>query len=104
MRILFPSASAIALSLLFAALLSPAFILNLIQFSVHPSLEMMPCLIAFFFSEAVFHKSQWHANMSKSSMLNISFLSNLTANFLMIALPMLLTNVLFGSAVVDIQF
>ena len=32
-------------------------------------------------------------------MLNISFPSNLTANFFMIALPMLLTRALFGSAV-----
>ena len=32
-------------------------------------------------------------------MLNISFPSNLTANFFMIALPMLLTKVLFGSVV-----
>ena len=39
--------------------------------------------------------------MSKSSMLSLSFPSNLTANFLMIALPMLLTNVLFASTVED---
>ena len=39
--------------------------------------------------------------MSKSSMLHISFPSNFTANFLTIALPMLLTNVLFTSAVED---
>ena len=39
--------------------------------------------------------------MSKSSMLKISFPSNFTANFLMIALPMLLTNVLFASMVED---
>ena len=39
--------------------------------------------------------------MSKSSMLQISFPSNFTANFLMIALPMLLTNVLFASMVED---
>ena len=37
--------------------------------------------------------------MSKSSMLSISFPSNLTANFLMITLPMLLTNILFLSLV-----
>ena len=49
----FPYASAITLSQLFVASLSPAFILNLMQFVVHPSLEMMPCLMAFFFSEAV---------------------------------------------------
>ena len=39
--------------------------------------------------------------MSKSSMLKISFPSNFTANILMIALPMLLTNVLFESMVED---
>ena len=39
--------------------------------------------------------------MSKSSMLNISFPSNFTVNFLMIAPPMLLTNVLFASTVED---
>ena len=37
--------------------------------------------------------------MSKLSMLIIKFPSNFTANFLMIALPMLLTKVLLGSAV-----
>ena len=37
--------------------------------------------------------------MSKSSTLKISFPSIFTANFLMIALPMLLTNVLFVSMV-----
>ena len=37
--------------------------------------------------------------MSKLSTLKISFLSNLTASFFMIALPMLLTRVLFGSMV-----
>ena len=37
--------------------------------------------------------------MSKLSMLKISFPSNFTANFFMIALPILLTKVLFGSAV-----
>ena len=42
MRNLFLYASAIALSFLFEVDLSPAFILNLIQFSVHPSLEMIP--------------------------------------------------------------
>ena len=35
--------------------------------------------------------------MSKSSTLIISFPSNFAANLLMIALPMLLTNVLFAS-------
>ena len=39
--------------------------------------------------------------MSKSSMLKILFPSNFTADFLMIALPMLLTNVLFASTVED---
>ena len=39
--------------------------------------------------------------MSKLSTLNISFPSILTANFFTIALPMLLTKFLFGSAVVD---
>ena len=34
-------------------------------------------------------------------MLNISFPSNFTANYLMIALPMLLTSVLLGSAAED---
>ena len=96
---LFLYASAIALSRATPAFLSPAFILNLMQLIVQPLLEMMPCLIAFFFSEAVFHRSLWHANMSKSSMLSISFNSNFTHSFIMIALPMLLTKVLFGSAV-----
>ena len=54
---LFPYVSAIALSQVTPAFLSLAFILNLMQFSVQPPLEMMPCLIAFFFSEAVFHSS-----------------------------------------------
>ena len=55
---LFPYASAIALSCWFEVDLSPAFILNLMQFSVHPSVEMMPCRIAFLFSDLVFHRSQ----------------------------------------------
>ena len=46
---LFPYVSAIALSWAFVVSLSAAFVLNLMQFGVHPSLEMMPCLIAFFF-------------------------------------------------------
>ena len=54
---LFPYASAIALSWVFEVHLSPAFILNLMQFSVHPSVEMMPCHIAFLFSDFVFHRS-----------------------------------------------
>ena len=55
---LFPYTSAIALSWAFEVFLSPAFILNLMQFSVHPSVEMMPCRIAFLFSNLVFHRSQ----------------------------------------------
>ena len=39
---LFPYASAIALSSAFEVDISPAFILNLMQFSVHPSLEIIP--------------------------------------------------------------
>ena len=39
--------------------------------------------------------------MLKSSTLNIPFPSNLTANFLTIALPTLLTNALLGSAIKD---
>ena len=46
-----------ALSWAFPAFLSPAFILNLMQFSMHPSVEMMPCWIAFLFSDFVFHRS-----------------------------------------------
>ena len=64
---------------------------------MQPSVEMIPCQIAFLFSDLVFHRSQWHASTSKLSTLIISFPSNLTANFLMIALPMLLTDVLFAS-------
>ena len=55
---LFPYASAIALSRAGVGLLSPEFILNLMQFIVHWSVETIPCLIAFFFSEAVFHRSR----------------------------------------------
>ena len=62
-------------------------------------MEMIPCLTAFFFSDFVFHRSLQHANMSKSSVHNISSPSNLTASFCTIALPVLLTRVLFGSAV-----
>ena len=54
---LFPYASAIALSWVFEVLLSPAFILNLMQFSMQPSVEMIPCRIAFHFSDLVFHRS-----------------------------------------------
>ena len=38
--------------------LSPAFILNFMLPSVQPSLEMMPCQIAFLFSDLVFHRSR----------------------------------------------
>ena len=55
---LFPYASAISLSFVGVALLSPAFILNFMQFSMQPSVEMMPCQIPFLFSDLVFHKSQ----------------------------------------------
>ena len=55
---LLPYASAIASSWAFEAFLSPAFILNLMQFSVHPSVEMIPCQIAFLFSDLVFHGSR----------------------------------------------
>ena len=39
---LFPYASAIALSWAFEVFLSAAFILNLMEFSVQPSLEIIP--------------------------------------------------------------
>ena len=55
---LFMYALAIALSQLFVAFLSAVFILNLMQFYMQPLSEMMSCRIAFFFSEAVFHKSR----------------------------------------------
>ena len=56
---LFLYASAIALSCGGGVVdLSPAFILNFKQSSVQPSVEMMPCWIAFLFSDLVFHKSQ----------------------------------------------
>ena len=55
---LFLYASAIALSWVFVASLLAAFILNLMQFSVHPSLEIIPCQIAFLFSDFVFHRSR----------------------------------------------
>ena len=55
---LFPYASAVALSWVTPAFLSPAFILNLMQFSVQPSVEMIPCQIAFLFSDLVFHRSR----------------------------------------------
>ena len=48
---LFPYASAIALSWVFEAFLSPAFILNVMQCSVQLPLEMIPCHIAFLFSD-----------------------------------------------------
>ena len=55
---LFPYTSAIASSWAFEAFLSPAFILNLMQFSVHPSVEIISWQIAFLFSDLVFHRSQ----------------------------------------------
>ena len=55
---LFPYASAIALSWAFVASLLPAFILNLMQFSVQPSVKIIPCQIAFLFSDFVFHRSR----------------------------------------------
>ena len=55
---LFLYASAIALSWATPADILPAFILNLMQFSVHQSAEMMPCRIAFLFSDLVFHRSR----------------------------------------------
>ena len=55
---LFPYVSAIALSWMGVVELSPAFILNFMQLGVRsPSAEMMPCQIAFFFSDLVFHRS-----------------------------------------------
>ena len=83
---LFPYVLAVASSCLFA---SEAFICNFMHFT------------AFHFSYAVFHRSWYHANTSKSSTPNISFPSDLTTNFLMIALPMLLTNILIGSTIED---
>ena len=55
---LFLYASDIALSFAFLSSFSAVPILNFMQFSVKPSLEIMPCLIAFLFSDFVFHKSQ----------------------------------------------
>ena len=55
---LFLYTSAIALSWAFEVDLSPAFILSLMQVSVHLSLEIIPCQIAFLFSDLVFHRSQ----------------------------------------------
>ena len=54
---LFLYASAIALSQAFPVDLPPAFILNLMQLFVQPSVEMMPCRIAFLFSDFVYHRS-----------------------------------------------
>ena len=54
---LFPYVSAISLSQGFEVLLSEAFIFNFIQLEVQPSVEMIPCLMAFLFSDFVFHKS-----------------------------------------------
>ena len=55
---LFLYASAIVLSWAFEAFLSPAVILNLMQFYVHPSLEIIPWWIAILFSDLVFHRSR----------------------------------------------
>ena len=55
---LFLYASAIALSWAFVASLLSAFILNLMQFSIHLSLEIIPCRIAFLFSDFVFQRLQ----------------------------------------------
>ena len=55
---LFPYVLAIALSWVTPVLLSPVFILILMQLSLHPSVEMIPCWIAFLFSDLVFHRSQ----------------------------------------------
>ena len=55
---LFPYGSAIALSWAFEVDLSPAFILNLMQFSVHLSLQIILCQITFLFSDLVFHRSR----------------------------------------------
>ena len=55
---LFLYASAVALSCLFEVLLSPAFILSLMQFSMQLLLEIMPCQIAFLFFDLVFHRSR----------------------------------------------
>ena len=56
---LFLYASAIALfSWVFVASLFPVFILNFMQLGVQPlSVEMIPCRIAFFLPDLVFHKS-----------------------------------------------
>ena len=76
---LFPYTSAIALSWAFEVDLSPAFILNLMQFSMHPSVEMMPCQIAFLFSDLVFidlnsmqaHRNHLHSFHSLQTLLLI---------------------------------
>ena len=62
---------------------------------MQPSLEIIPCVTAFLFSDFIFLKFQ----QSKLSTLNISSPSNLTANFLTIALPTLLADILFLSLV-----
>ena len=92
---------AIAASHAFEAFLSAVFICNFMQFSVQPLLWIMPCLTAFRFFNSVFHRSQKHTDTSKFFTPGISFPLNLTANFYMIALPMLLTNILIGSAIKD---
>ena len=56
---LFSYASAIALSWGGGLVdVSPAFILNFMQPSVQPSVEMIPCQIALWFSDLVFHRSR----------------------------------------------
>ena len=52
---LVPYVSAMVLSGVFEALLYLVSILNLMQFSAQPSLEIMPCLMAFLFCDLVFH-------------------------------------------------
>ena len=53
-----PYLPVVALSGALEALLSLASILNLIQFSVQPSLQVIPCLTAYFFLILFFHKSR----------------------------------------------
>ena len=55
---LFLYASAIALSQVTTVGLSPAYIFNLMQFSVQLSVEMIPCQIVFLFSDLAFHRSR----------------------------------------------
>ena len=96
---LFLYALARATSRILGEPLSSVFFHDFMQVQVQPLLLIMLCLIAFFFPDTVFHRSLQHANKSKSSILIISFPLILTANFLTIALPTLLTNILLGSAI-----